>query len=118
MPRYSFASALILSIFAVISPEGAATNTIANSHLKLEFIRETDGYGSARLFAREKSGWVDIGVWKPLFKIGDSSVRPLTAKSHTQSSIAFVQPPLYTNCVECEPNLRGTRDRCRQRARS
>lgn len=93
------------------------TNSIQNEHLKIDFIREPDGYAFARIFGRHQKAWREVALWTPLFKIQDWTVRPLAAASHNKSSIAFVQPALDLDGVEWEVRLRVTLERDRPLAR-
>jgi len=95
----------------------ASTNTIQNDYVRLDFVRESDGYDSARIWGREGKKWMEVGVWKPLFKIDDRLIQPLAPRTHTKSAIEFVQSALDTNGVECQANLRVTLDRDRPLAR-
>ena len=93
------------------------TNSISNDRVRLDFIRERDGYAFARIFGREQSGWTEVGVWAPLFQIDDWTVRPLTTSSHNKSSIEFIQEALAPDGKECQVSLRVTLDRKRPLAR-
>ncbi|HZO84416.1 MAG TPA: hypothetical protein VFC26_04340, partial [Verrucomicrobiae bacterium] len=89
------------------------TNTIANQLMRIDFIRESDGYAFARIFGKQNKNWKELGIWKPLFQINDS-VRPLVPRSHTKSSIEFVQPALDLHGAEWQVTLRVTLDRERR----
>ena len=94
-----------------------STNSISNDGVRLDFIREPDGYAFARIFGRENRKWTELGIWKPLFQVDDWTVRPLTARAHNKSSIEFVQAALAPDGRECEVSLRVTLDRRRPSAR-
>ncbi len=94
-----------------------STSTIRNDEVRIDFVRENDGYAFGRIFARDGNEWTEVGVWKPLFKIDDWTVRPLAARMRTRSSIEFVQPALEPDGNECEVSLRVSMDRKRPLAR-
>ena len=94
-----------------------ATNTIRNDEVRMDFVREKDGYAFARIFARESKAWKEVGLWQPLFKIDEWTVRPLVVGRHTKSTIEFVQPALETNGLECQVTLRVNLDEGRPLAR-
>ena len=115
--KRGFLLAFILLLPGFVQAALEETNSIRNDQVRLDFVREADGYSLARIFAREGKGWTEVGVWKPLFKIDDWTVRPLTARSKTKSSIEFVQPALDPKGAECEVRLRVSLDRGRPLAR-
>jgi hypothetical protein len=108
------ASALTL---VTLSAATERTNTIRNEIVKIEFVREADGYAYARVFGREKRDWKQVAIWKPLFRIDDWTVRPLAPVSHTKTAIQFVQPALDSEGVEWQVSLRVVLDRERPLAR-
>lgn len=113
----SYLTALFAIILLVSNSVRGATNTIRNDHLRLDFVRESDGYSHARIFAREGKGWIEVGRWEPLFKVDNWTARPLTPRTHTKSAIEFIQPALNTNGAPCQLSLRVSLDRDRPLAR-
>lgn len=107
----------------VSSPLGATS--IANDQLKLDFVREPDGFAAVRIFARHGKGWKEVAVWTPLFKlvtdtkagIQEWTVRPLATSSQSRSAIEFLQPALDADGVEWQVRLRVRLDRDRPMAR-
>jgi hypothetical protein len=57
------------AVEVVDRPERAATRSIENRHLRLEFVRHRGGFGFARVFARQTNGWAEVAVWRPLGRI-------------------------------------------------
>ena len=46
-----------------------AVARIQNSAVKLEFVRQPDGFAYANIFARQSNNWTHVAVWRPLFQI-------------------------------------------------
>lgn len=40
-----------------------------NGRLRLEFMREGEGYANARIFAKQSRAWLNVGIWRPLMRI-------------------------------------------------
>ena len=43
--------------------------SLTNAYLKLEFVRQADGFAFARIFARDQAAWTQTAVWTPLFGV-------------------------------------------------
>src|SRR5439155_1018205 len=82
----------------------------------LEFLRQPDGFACARIFARENSGWAQVAVWRPLFRVvgetkpGEQSwelgPRRTRQTKATRDSVTFVQTWRDPDGVEWEERLR------------
>src|SRR6266545_4976499 len=43
--------------------------TVENDVLRLEFVRQADGFAYAKILARQSTGWAQVAVWRPLFRV-------------------------------------------------
>lgn len=64
MPEFSTQTNANVEIFAA-----AKARSVENDYLKLEFVRQPDGYAHANILAREGETWKRVGVWRPLFRV-------------------------------------------------
>jgi hypothetical protein len=42
---------------------------IQNGTVKLEFMRQADGFTHGNVFARQSNNWMRVAVWRPLFQV-------------------------------------------------
>ncbi len=54
-------------------PAAGGAKVIENESLKLEFVRQPDGFAYANIFARDQGDWTRVGVWRPLMRVVSDS---------------------------------------------
>jgi hypothetical protein len=47
-----------------------AIETLSNEFVRIDFLRQSDGWTAARIFGRHGGDWTPLAVWSPLFRIG------------------------------------------------
>jgi hypothetical protein len=47
-----------------------AIETLSNEFVRLDFLRQSDGWTAARVFGRHGGDWTPLAVWSPLFRVG------------------------------------------------
>ncbi|PYM12980.1 MAG: hypothetical protein DME18_10095, partial [Verrucomicrobia bacterium] len=107
-----------LRVLAVDPPDHDVT--ISNDLLSVQFVRQPDGFAYAKVLARQDSGWTQVAVWHPLFRIVSDTksgervweIHPrearLTKTPERDDSVAFVQTARDKDGVEWEARLHAS----------
>jgi hypothetical protein len=77
-------------------PGAGGGKVIENESLKLEFVRQRDGFAYANIFARDQGDWTRVGVWRPLMRVvsdsqhgpQDREIRPKTISLSRKRALA------------------------------
>src|SRR5690242_2444276 len=103
-----------LDIFAPPKPRQDAI--VGNDQVRLEFVRQRDGFAYAKILFHQATGWTPVAVWSPLLRIVTDTVsdeQPLEIHPHKalrpkgrNDSVEFVQTQRDADGVSWEARLR------------
>src|SRR6266496_2869102 len=99
--------------------------------MKLEFVRQPDGFAHGNVFARQSNNWAQVAVWRPLFQGASETqagvqtweIRPAEARrinekrNPSAQSLEFAGKRLDSDKVEWRGTLQVTLDADRPIAR-
>ena len=112
----------------LVAPAGPNHNVIVeNGGLRLEFVRQPDGFACAKILTRQSNTWTQVAAWSPLFRVVSDTrsgveaweIRPRKAKlAHaSKDSVQFVQAAQDSDGVTWTAGLRVNVDPKRPVAR-
>ena len=104
---------------------------IQNGAVRLDFVRQPDGFAHANVFARQSNNWTQVAVWRPLFQVVSETadggqtweMRPANARrisgtgNRTAQSIEFLGKGRDSDNVGWRGKLQVTLDAERPIAR-
>src|SRR6185503_11793177 len=64
-PEHSEERDMVVEVF----PPSNDVERIQNSTVKLEFVRQADGFTHGNVFTRQSNNWMRVAVWRPLFQV-------------------------------------------------
>ncbi|TMQ02082.1 MAG: hypothetical protein E6L09_00360 [Verrucomicrobia bacterium] len=113
---------------SLVAPPGPNHNVIVeNSGLRLEFVRQPDGFACAKILTRQSNTWTQVAAWSPLFRVVSDTrsgveaweIRPRKTKlAHaSKDSVQFVQTAQDSDGVTWTAELRVNVDPKRPVAR-